>query len=143
MDVSSLTSVISTLCPEKSNSSPERERNTPHISHSARLSSSFCSFYTHTQLFTIGFPTDGALVESHDVLRQGPRLVAEDVFDLSKFLVERGGPRLGGSVTLGVVHLPIPVDVEAVPQSDDLHADTKTHKGLRVKTLVQEVHSSQ
>lgn len=69
---------------------------------------------------------DGALVEGHDVLRQGPRLVAEDVLDLAQLLVERGGPGLGRSVALGVIHLPVPVDEEAVAQTDELHTGDVT-----------------
>lgn len=72
-------------------------------------------------MLTISLSVDGALVEGHDVLRQGSRLVAEDVFDLAQLLVERGGPGLGRSVVLGVIHLPVPVDEEAVAQTDELH----------------------
>lgn len=79
--------------------------------------------FVQTELLTVSFPVDGALVEGHDVLRQRACLVTEDVLDLAQLLVERGGPRLGRSVVLRVIHLPVPVDEEAVPQSDDLHAD--------------------
>ena len=76
---------------------------------------------------TVSFPIDGALVESHDVLRQGAGLVTEDVFDLTQLLVERGGPRLCRSVTLGIIHLPVPVYEEAVAETDDLHTDNDAH----------------
>lgn len=79
--------------------------------------------FVQTELLTESSPIDGALVEGHDVLRQGACLVTEDVLDLAQLLIERGGPRLGGSVVLRVIHLPVPVDEEAVPQSDDLHTD--------------------
>lgn len=80
-----LTSVISTLCPEKSNSSPESQRNTGQ-NHPARQFKSTIGFI-QTELLTVSFPIDGALVEGHDVLRQGARLVAEDVFDLAQLLI--------------------------------------------------------
>lgn len=86
-----------------------------------------CPFNTvvfiEVELLTVSFPIDGAPVECHDVLRQGAGLVTENVFDLAQLLVERGGPRLSRSVILGVIHLPVPVYVEAVPQTDDLHTD--------------------
>lgn len=72
---------------------------------------------------TVGFAVDGALVEDHDVLGQCSCFVAEDVLDLTELLVQGGGAGLGGGVAVGVVHLPVPVDVEAVPQTDDLHAE--------------------
>ncbi len=81
------------------------------------------AFFVWAELLTIAFPIDGALVESHDILRQGAGLVAEDVFDLAQLLIERGGPSLSRSVILGVIHLPVPVYEEAVPQTDDLHTD--------------------
>lgn len=80
-----LTSVISTLCPEKSNSSPESQRNTGQ-NHPARQFKSTIGFI-QTELLTVSFPIDGALVEGHDVLRQGARLVTEDVFDLAQLLI--------------------------------------------------------
>lgn len=122
-----LTSVISTLCPEKSTSSPESQRNTGQ-NHPARQFKSTVVFI-QIELLTVSFPIDGALVEGHDVLRQGARLVTEDVFDLAQLLIEHGGPRLGRSVILGVIHLPVPVDIEAAPQTDDLHTDIDTHRG--------------
>ena len=72
---------------------------------------------------TVGLPVDRALVEGHDVLGEGPGLVTEDVLDLAQLLVQCGGPGLCRSVALGVVHLPVPVDVEAVAQTDDLHTE--------------------
>lgn len=80
------------------------------------------------EMLTVGFAIDGAPVESHDVLRQGAGLVAEDVFDLAQLLVECGGPRLGRGVVLGVIHLSVPVYEEAVAQTDDLHTDSDTQK---------------
>lgn len=88
--------------------------------------------FMQTVELTIKLAVDGTLVESHDVLRQSSRLVAEDVLDLSELLVECGGPRLGRGVTLGVIHLPVPVYEEAVPQADDLHAVTQV-KGTGVR----------
>lgn len=70
---------------------------------------------------TVWFAVDGALVEGHDVLGEGPRLVAEDVLDLAELLVQGGGSSLGGRVVVCVVHLLVPFNVEAVPQPDDLH----------------------
>lgn len=77
---------------------------------------------------TIGLPVDGTLVEGHDVLCECSSLVREDVFDLAQLLVERGGPGLGRRVTLGIVHLPVPVYVETVPQANDLHTAPKTQE---------------
>lgn len=77
---------------------------------------------------TIGLSVDGALVEGHDVLCECSGLVREDVFDLAQLLVERGGPGLGRRVTLGIVHLPVPVYVETVPQANDLHTAPKTQE---------------
>lgn len=70
---------------------------------------------------TVWFAVDGALVEGHDILRERPCFVTENVLDLAQLLVQRGGASLGGGVAPWVVHLPVPVDVEAVPQPDDLH----------------------
>lgn len=72
--------------------------------------------------FTVAFPVDGALVESHDILGEGPGFVTEDILDLAQLLVQCGGTSLCGGVVASVVHLPVPVDVEAVPQPNDLHA---------------------
>ena len=71
---------------------------------------------------TVADATDGALIEGHDVLRQRSCFVGEDVLDLAELLVQRGGASLGGRVAPCVVHLPVPVDVEAVPQPNELHA---------------------
>lgn len=70
---------------------------------------------------TVSFAVDGTLVEGHDVLGERPRFVAEDVLDLAELLVQRGGASFSGRVVLCVVHLPVPVDVVAVPQPNDLH----------------------
>lgn len=72
--------------------------------------------------FTVGFAVDGALVEDHDVLGERSCLVTEDVLDLAELLVQRGGSSLRRRVAVGMIHLPVPVDVEAVPQTDNLHA---------------------
>ena len=70
----------------------------------------------------VALAADAGLVEGHDVLGERPRLVTEDVLDLAELLVQRGGASLGGRVAPCVVHLPVPVDVEAVPQPNELHA---------------------
>lgn len=114
LHVCRLTSVISTRCPAKFSSSPE--------SGGGRVKKSwFPGSSRQTPALTVSPSIDGALVEGHDVLRQRSRLVAEDVFDLAQFLVERGGPGLGRGVALGVIHLPVPVDEEAVAQTEELH----------------------
>lgn len=78
---------------------------------------------------TVSFAADGTLVEGHDVLGERPCFVAEDVLDLAELLVQRGGTSLGGRVVSRVVHLPVPVNVEAVPQPNDLHtAGTREKK---------------
>lgn len=70
---------------------------------------------------TVAFAVDGALVENHDILCERPRFVTEDILDLAQLLVQRGGPSLSGGVAASVVHLSVPVDIEAVPQANDLH----------------------
>lgn len=80
---------------------------------------------------TVRFAVDGALVKGHDVLCERPRFVTEDVLDLAKLLIQRGGTSLGGGVVACVVHLPVPVNVEAVAQPDDLH----TVERVRYRTL--------
>lgn len=74
---------------------------------------------------TVTFAVDGALVEGHDILGERSCFIAEDVLDLAELLVQRGGASLSGSVVPGIVHLPVPVDVEAVPQTNDLHTAEK------------------
>lgn len=70
---------------------------------------------------TIAAAVDGALVEDHDVLGQGARLVREDVLHLAQLLVQGGGAGLGGRPLLHAEHLLVPVDEVAVAQADDLH----------------------
>lgn len=74
-------------------------------------------------LLTITFAIDRAFIECHDVLRQGTGLVAEDIFDLTQLFIQSGGPRLSRSVTLGVIHLPVPVNVKTIHQTDGFHAE--------------------
>lgn len=52
---------------------------------------------------------------------------------MSQLLIEGGGPRLGWSVVLRVIHLPIPVYEEAVPQANDLHTDVEAQESKNVK----------
>ena len=77
-------------------------------------------------VLTVGFPIDGALVEGHDVLCERASLVAEDVLDLTQLLIQGGGSGLGRGVGRSVVHHPVPVDVVAVPQPNDLHTDPES-----------------
>ena len=63
-----------------------------------------------------------ALVEGHDVLGEGARLVGEDVLDLTKLLVQRGCSGLGRGVVWEVVHLTVPVDQFREEQTNDLVA---------------------
>ena len=66
-------------------------------------------------------PIDAALLKGHDVLREGPRLVREDVMDLPKLLIQRGGSRLCGRVLLRIVHLQVPVDEVTLAKTNHLH----------------------
>lgn len=77
-------------------------------------------------MITISFPIDGTLVESHNILCESSCLVTKDVFNLTQLLVERGGPGLGRGVIFGIVHLPVPVDEEAVAQADNLYTVIKS-----------------
>ena len=47
-------------------------------------------------VLTVSLSTDVALLEGHDVLREGARLVREDVLYLAQLLVQGGGPSLEG-----------------------------------------------
>lgn len=47
---------------------------------------------------TIRFAVDGTLVETHDVLGECPCFVTEDILDLSKLLIQRGGTSLSRGV---------------------------------------------
>lgn len=64
---------------------------------------------------------DGALVEHHDVLGQGARLIREDVLHLAQLFVQSGGTGLCRSPLLHTEHLLVPVDEVTVAQTDDLH----------------------
>lgn len=70
---------------------------------------------------TIAVPVHRALAEDHYVLGEGAGLVREDVFHLPQLLIEGGGPGLGWRPALGTVHLLVPVDEVAVPETDHLH----------------------
>ena len=85
--------------------------------------------YKNILSLTERFAVDGAPVEDHDILCECPRFVTEDVFDLAELFVQRGGSSFGRSVAARVVHLPVPVNVVAVPQPNDLH--TAERSGYR------------
>lgn len=70
---------------------------------------------------TISLAINAALLEGHDVLRQGSCLVREDVVDLPQLLIEGGGSGLGSSVLLRVIHLQVPVDEVALDKTDHFH----------------------
>ncbi|GFU69894.1 DUF1758 domain-containing protein [Trichonephila clavipes] len=85
---------------------------------------------------------DGALVECHDVLCEGAGLVGEDVLDLTQLLVEGGRARFCRSIVGRVVHLLVPVDEQAVKESDYLHTEGKRKKVYKndiefVRSLVE------
>lgn len=71
---------------------------------------------------TVDNAIDAALLEGHDVLGEGARLVGEDVLHLAQLLVEGGGAGLRRCPLLCAEHLLVPVDEVAVAQADDLHA---------------------
>lgn len=81
-----------------------------------------CSGMERWLPLTIYLPIDAALLKSHDVLRECPCLIREDVMDLPKLLIQRGGSRLGGRVLLRIVHLQVPVYEVTLSQTDHLHA---------------------
>ena len=64
----------------------------------------------------------GALVERHDVLGEGARLVREDVLYLAEFFVQCGRSRFCWRVVGQIVHLPVPVDQFGEEQTNDLVA---------------------
>lgn len=68
---------------------------------------------------TVDGPVDTAFLEAHDVLRQGARLVREDVLHLAELVVEAGAPGFRWDVLDSIIHLQIPVDKEAVHQVDE------------------------
>lgn len=72
---------------------------------------------------------DGALVEVHDVLREGSGLVREDVLDLTQLLVEGRGSSLGRRVVVRVIHLLVPVDQQTVEEANHFHAVTRQRIG--------------
>ena len=74
---------------------------------------------------TVIFAVDGTLVECHDVLGKRPCFVTENVLDLAELLIQRGGSSFSRRVFPSIVHLPVPVDVEAVPQPNDLHTSKR------------------
>lgn len=74
---------------------------------------------------TIGFPINGALVESHDVLSESSCFVRENVLDLSQLFIEGGGAGLGWRIIQRVIHFTVPVNVEAVAQAYNLHTGEK------------------
>lgn len=76
--------------------------------------------------FTIAVPVDGALVEHHDVLGEGARLIREDVLHLAQLFVQSGGTGLCGRPLLHAEHLLVPVDEIAVAQTDDFHTAQRT-----------------
>lgn len=78
-----------------------------------------------TKTLTIAFAVYSALVENHDILGECSSFVTEDVFDLAELFVQSGGTSLSRGVIAGIVHFPVPVDVEAVPQTNDLHTSSR------------------
>lgn len=71
--------------------------------------------------FTIAVAIDGALVEHHDVLGEGARLIREDVLHLAQLFIQRGGTGLCRRPLLHAEHLLVPVDEVAVAQTNDFH----------------------
>lgn len=85
---------------------------------------------------TVTFAVDGALVEDHNILGECPCFVTEDVLDLAELLIQRGGTSLGGGVVPRVIHLPVPVNVKAVPQPNDLHTAKDVDTGIGKKHIL-------
>ena len=68
---------------------------------------------------------NGSHFELHDILRQGARLIAENVLDLSELLVQRRRSCHRWRILCRVVHLSIPIDEEGLPEANDLDGDVK------------------
>lgn len=75
---------------------------------------------------TVAAAIDRALVEDHDVLGKGARLIGEDVLHLAQLLVQGGGAGLSRRPLLHAEHLFVPVDEVAVTQANDLHTAQET-----------------
>lgn len=85
---------------------------------------------------TVGFAIDGALVEGHDVLRQRPCLVTENVLNLAQLLVQSSGTSFCWRVVAIVIHFSVPVDVKTVSQANNLHtAKTKQKNQISVNPI--------
>lgn len=84
---------------------------------------------------TVGFAIDGALVEGHDVLRQRPCLVTEDVFNLAQLLVQSSGTSFCWRVVAIVIHFSVPVDVKTVSQANNLHT-AKTKEKIKFRSIL-------
>ena len=103
-----------------------------HIRHRRKLKS---------KQSTIDNGADAALLEGHDVLCERASLVREDVFNLSEFLVQRGGARLCRCVTFSVIHLTVPVDEVAVAQTYHLHTECEEKQIQKIKIKLTTTHS--
>lgn len=78
---------------------------------------------------------DGALVEHHDVLGEGARLIREDVLHLAQLFIQSGGTGLCRRLPLHAEHLLVPVDEVAVAQTNDFHT---AYRGQEVRPGKQE-----
>lgn len=76
---------------------------------------------------TVDNAIDAALLEGHDVLGEGARLVRENVLHLAQLVVEAGASRFSRKVLGLVIHVHVPVDEDAVPQVDELGAAKADH----------------
>lgn len=88
---------------------------------------------------TVAALVDGALAEDHDVLGEGASLVRENVLHLPELLVQGGGARLGRHAPFPAVHLLVPVDEIAVPQTDHLHTGPIEHNGAETQDRDREM----
>ena len=73
--------------------------------------------------FSVDFSLDGTFVKGHDILRQSPRFIRENVLDLAQLLIESRVTSFGGSVRFWVVHFDVPSDEKAQGQTNDFHAE--------------------
>lgn len=94
---------------------------------------------------------DGATPEHHLVLGQRPRLVREDVLDLTQVLRDVEGPTLNGQIGLFIIQVKVVVQEEDLPELHQLNrhvqGDGDQHlqrEGLRSQeqggTLSQDPH---
>ncbi len=67
--------------------------------------------------------SDGTSPEYHLIFREGPRLIRQDVLDLSKLLGDIQSSTLDSGVRRGMIEFLVPTDEIDLTQFDDLQTD--------------------